>query len=116
MLFDQQISKWGSLRYASNWAFFLLGAARLEPRLPNHKEYYQLATDQLGYALGIHAIKIQLEQPVVKVTQGEVLWLDLERTRLVNHITGRLLVIQARIASKWEMTREKTTLSLCMAR
>lgn len=52
LLFNQKISKWGSLRYASNWAFFLLGASRIEPRLPNHKEYYELAIQQLGYALG----------------------------------------------------------------
>ena len=37
LLFNPEISKWGSLRYASNWAYFLLGAARLDPPLPNHK-------------------------------------------------------------------------------
>ena len=52
LLFDIKISKWGSLRYASNWAFFLLGASRLTPSLPNHKEYAELAIQQLGYALG----------------------------------------------------------------
>ena len=33
LLFNEKISKWGSLRYASNWAFFLMGAARLNPPL-----------------------------------------------------------------------------------
>lgn len=33
LLFDDKISKWGSLRYAANWAFFLMGAAKLNPPL-----------------------------------------------------------------------------------
>ena len=39
LLFNKEISKWGSLRYAANWAFFLFGAARLEPRLERSGEY-----------------------------------------------------------------------------
>ena len=42
LLFNKEISKWGSLRYAANWAFFLFGAARLEPRLERSGEYIEL--------------------------------------------------------------------------
>ena len=42
LLFNKEISKWGSLRYAANWAFFLSGAARLEPRLERSGEYIEL--------------------------------------------------------------------------
>ena len=44
--------KWGSLRIANNWAAFLLGASRLEPKLPRAGEYAMMAIDQIGYALG----------------------------------------------------------------
>ena len=56
LLFNQKISKWGSLRYASNWAFFLMGAARLSPPLEFHEEYAELAISQIGYMLGMKVI------------------------------------------------------------
>ena len=52
LLFNEKISKWGSLRYAANWAFFLFGAARLDPPLERATDYLELAQGQLGYMLG----------------------------------------------------------------
>ena len=44
LLFNREISKWGSLRYAANWTFFLFGSAHLEPRLERSGEYIELVS------------------------------------------------------------------------
>ena len=46
--FNEKISKWGSLRYASNYALFLFGAARLEPKLERASEYVELGMTHLS--------------------------------------------------------------------